>query len=542
MTNATYQSLTFLSVLKKINDNAFANCQIETLTLPDTVEKFGGHAFDNCASLTTANLPLNLQVYGDAPFAGCSALTTFTLSDDNENFEVINGMLYNKKNEGNANNFVKTLYACPAGYDTNPVTIEPDTKAIGAEAFAYTSNITAIILPQGLTTVNAGAFHASALQTILIPHSVTFFGKDAFNGCRNVTDITILTEQPVTYDIASETPSWNSFWNSNYETMTLHVSDDADYSGLRDNFASKKGSGNDKGWGDLGTITGDIRHRAITESVNSVSLTDEGLGTTNPTYDNTMVNQAYDYVTLYRDFTDTNTSYYMLSLPFAMTGAQVASTFGSATRIYEFAGRRDRTLHFAQVSLTDHADETVISAGTAVIFNPEYKRTSYLIDLTDTTPTAEAVDDTHLIGASPAVKTTTGNTSYGTDGSELTDLDFNYSFVGTYRKTAPVPQYSYYVGGDGTVYRITKTGRTFSKAFRGYIQSNTPEVTPVGAKQMIEIAGISTDISESRLEGLEDLSVHPVYNLQGQRVGSSDALDRLPRGVYVVKGRKIAIQ
>jgi hypothetical protein len=38
------------------------------------------------------------------------------------------------------------------------------------------------------------------------------------------------------------------------------------------------------------------------------------------------------------------------------------------------------------------------------------------------------------------------------------------------------------------------------------------------------------------------LQVAPVYTLQGVRVGTSDAMDKLPRGIYIVGGKKIVKQ
>ena len=52
------------------------------------------------------------------------------------------------------------------------------------------------------------------------------------------------------------------------------------------------------------------------------------------------------------------------------------------------------------------------------------------------------------------------------------------------------------------------------------------------------------DDETSAIVSMEDrqLQVAPVYTLQGVRVGTSDAMDKLPRGIYIVGGKKIVKQ
>ncbi|MDR0301708.1 MAG: leucine-rich repeat protein [Treponema sp.] len=59
----------------------------------------------------------------------------------------------------------------------------PDTiEIIGKEAFAYTTSLTSINIPNSVITIEDRAFQESSISTIIIPNSVRSIGKEAFVG------------------------------------------------------------------------------------------------------------------------------------------------------------------------------------------------------------------------------------------------------------------------------------------------------------------------------------------------------------------------
>ena len=69
--------------------------------------------------------------------------------------------------------------------ETIPVT------SIGELAFAF-SNLTSVILPDGITTIGTEAFlNSRELESLTIPDSVTSIGTFAFTGCIRLETITI---------------------------------------------------------------------------------------------------------------------------------------------------------------------------------------------------------------------------------------------------------------------------------------------------------------------------------------------------------------
>lgn len=74
----------------------------------------------------------------------------------------------------------------PGKLDGHPV------KAIGPEAFAYNTSITAVSLPKGLVSIGDNAFGAClVLKSVTLPDSLVSIGDSAFYGCISLTGVTI---------------------------------------------------------------------------------------------------------------------------------------------------------------------------------------------------------------------------------------------------------------------------------------------------------------------------------------------------------------
>ena len=71
---------------------------------------------------------------------------------------------------------------------------EYQVTAIDSFAFATCTDLTSVVIPEGVTTIGNSAFRGSGLvETVVIPNSVTDIEKWAFNECQNLTEVTFGT-------------------------------------------------------------------------------------------------------------------------------------------------------------------------------------------------------------------------------------------------------------------------------------------------------------------------------------------------------------
>lgn len=76
--------------------------------------------------------------------------------------------------------------------EVKQIIIDNGVTSIGSNAFNMCRNLTNVILPDSLTNIAPGAFsYCSKLNNIVIPDNVTSIGDGAFYECNNMVAITI---------------------------------------------------------------------------------------------------------------------------------------------------------------------------------------------------------------------------------------------------------------------------------------------------------------------------------------------------------------
>jgi hypothetical protein len=86
-----------------------------------------------------------------------------------------------------------TGYTGPGGAVTIPDTIDGlPVIAIGWLAFSENTSWTSVVIPEGVTFIDSGAFENCAnLTNVLIPGSITSIGSGAFSGCTSLPNLTL---------------------------------------------------------------------------------------------------------------------------------------------------------------------------------------------------------------------------------------------------------------------------------------------------------------------------------------------------------------
>lgn len=198
---------------RRIEAHAFVYCEnIKSITVPDSVEIIGAQAFESCPSLENIYIGSGVKEIGDSPFVydveglPCINLESIEVSDENENYTSVDGVLYNKE--------MTTLIQYPLGKKQQEYVIPDTVTTIGYGAFCHCDeltkltvgkgitvidycllfgcdNIETVILPETLTVIDSGAFKYSGIKYIDIPDSVTYLGCEAMTACDRLETVNI---------------------------------------------------------------------------------------------------------------------------------------------------------------------------------------------------------------------------------------------------------------------------------------------------------------------------------------------------------------
>lgn len=182
-------SLTEITIpngVTSIGSTAFAVCSSLTeINLPESLTSIGARAFMDCSSLLRINIPEGIMSLDACGIFGlCPCLTDIKVSEKNQNYKDIDGVLFNKAGT--------ELVMCPTGKEIEKYDIPAGTVNIGNEAFRYCRNLTEINIPEGVTNIGNRAFYGCrSITDIKIPDSVKSIGSNAFCECDAMTSATI---------------------------------------------------------------------------------------------------------------------------------------------------------------------------------------------------------------------------------------------------------------------------------------------------------------------------------------------------------------
>ena len=193
--------------VKTIADGAFYDCDALTeVTIPVNVTKVGKYAFAECDKLESINYPESLTDFG----SGWCANTPYeeTLESDQSAFVVANGTLTEYKGTATEVTIPEGVLRIADGTfaksaDITKITIPASVKSIGEETFSPLPNLTAIEVAGGENYASVDGVLFNYAKKVLvrypigktgaytIPGTVTSVGPRAFEGCYNMTKVTI---------------------------------------------------------------------------------------------------------------------------------------------------------------------------------------------------------------------------------------------------------------------------------------------------------------------------------------------------------------
>lgn len=196
--------------IKHIYNGAFEGCKVLKSIDLKGVETLSEKAFLNCESLTSIHIPESLISVGESVFAGCIGVESITVDENNWNFAVEDGILYNSNETGKhivfvpVNNLVENItlaaeveeipnYAFEGNQNIKTITFLGDVAKIGTSAFSGCTNLTSFVDKKGfekLDRIGDAAFKDCPNFVgldLTNATNLTYIGTSAFSNCSSIS-------------------------------------------------------------------------------------------------------------------------------------------------------------------------------------------------------------------------------------------------------------------------------------------------------------------------------------------------------------------
>lgn len=232
------------------------------------------------------------------------------------------------------------------------------------------------------------------------------------------------------------------------------------------------------------------------------AILDEDVAYTNPASPT-----SASIVELKRSFT---AGWNTLCLPISLSQEQIAKIFGEGSKVAHFAGFDGANINFSTANQALNANEPV------------------LIQPTKTDVSCFFVND---VTVSPV--TLPSNTMKKTVNGETLSFIGNYAPIDDLNTMGSATESVYYVEGSN-VYKLDAGSSIAQKGFRAYFKSTGATAD----KTAILVDGETTAIQNVETAGNVKANGQ-VYDLSGRQVAKNGSVESLPKGIYIVNGKKV---
>ena len=175
-----------LELLKTGNYSFRQAKNVETVTLPDSLEEIGPRTFTNCNNIKEINIGENVnKIDGLFKYKNYSGIVN--ISKKNNSYIVKDNSLYTKTDP---KTLVVVLNQINGGFN-----IDSSVKVIGNVAFYEQKLMTNVIIPNSVIEIKNSFGGCIGLKSIEIPSSVESIGENCFVNCSNLEKVTIYNEK-----------------------------------------------------------------------------------------------------------------------------------------------------------------------------------------------------------------------------------------------------------------------------------------------------------------------------------------------------------
>lgn len=149
--------------------------------------------FMDHTEIKSVSLGANLTSIGLGAFSGASGLESIDLSGVDSlgqwSFQNCSSLTSAELNEGLTEIPKNAFYACSS---LRAIALPEQLTSIGASAFYNCSSLESIDIPSGVTAIGSSAFNGcSSVTEVVVPASVTSIGTSAFANCASLAAVTI---------------------------------------------------------------------------------------------------------------------------------------------------------------------------------------------------------------------------------------------------------------------------------------------------------------------------------------------------------------
>lgn len=195
----------------EIRAGAFENCtQLKKVELPEGLETIRARAFLNNEKLYDIELPTTLTYLGASAFENCKSLTKITIP---KGVIEINGATFKgcyRLNNVKLHDDIISIHGETFMGCSNLVSIDlpPKITEIRGDTFNGCSMLRKITIPEGVTRIGGSAFRYNrSLSEVYVPSTVREIGSSAFRGCRSLLEIEIPKTAIVNEKAFKESPT-----------------------------------------------------------------------------------------------------------------------------------------------------------------------------------------------------------------------------------------------------------------------------------------------------------------------------------------------
>lgn len=166
------------TVADELSTGLLADCaNLRSALLPSSATRLARDAFARCPSLE--RLTISAGISSVLPSEGCTSLTTIEVSQANDSFTAVDGVLFDRGATG--------IVWFPLG-KTGGYSLPATVSEIKENAF-YGTSITSLEIPASVTAIGRGAFAGSSLVEISLPDGITNIPESLFQNCLCLTTV-----------------------------------------------------------------------------------------------------------------------------------------------------------------------------------------------------------------------------------------------------------------------------------------------------------------------------------------------------------------